>query len=60
MMDYVSKVQGKYAGGYINNTIKVVKSWLAHNGIQLKRRIKITAHMRLQASGMSVRRRRRS
>lgn len=42
LMDYVSTVQEKYAGSYIHNTIKVIKSWLAHNGIELKRKIKIT------------------
>jgi integrase len=41
LMDYVSKVQEKHAGSYIHNTIKVIKSWLAHNGIELKRKIKI-------------------
>jgi hypothetical protein len=42
LMDYVSKVQERHAGSYIHNTIKVIKSWLAHNGIELKRKIKIT------------------
>ena len=42
LMDYVSTVQEKHAGSYIHNTIKVIKSWLAHNGIELKRKIKIT------------------
>ena len=42
LMDYVSAVQSKHAGSYIHNTIKVIKSWLAHNGIELKRKIKIT------------------
>jgi hypothetical protein len=41
-MDYVSAAQGKQAGSYIHNTIKVIKSWLAHNGIELERRVKIT------------------
>ncbi|MDH5481783.1 MAG: site-specific integrase [Candidatus Bathyarchaeota archaeon] len=41
-MDYVTSAQKKHAGSYIHNTTKVVKSWLAHNGIQLKRKIKIT------------------
>jgi hypothetical protein len=40
-MDYVSMVEGKHAGSYVHNTIKVVKSWLAHNGIELKRKINI-------------------
>jgi integrase len=41
LMDYVTSAQKKHAGSYIRNTTKVVKSWLAHNGIQLKRKIKI-------------------
>jgi hypothetical protein len=41
-MDYVTSAQKKHAGSYIRNTTKVVKSWLAHNGIQLKRKIRIT------------------
>jgi hypothetical protein len=40
-MDYVSAAQGKQAGSYIHNTIKVIKSWLAHNGIELKGKVKI-------------------
>jgi len=42
LMDYVASAQKEHAGSYIHNTTKVVKSWLAHNGIQLKRKIKIT------------------
>jgi len=42
LMDYVTSAQKKHAGSYIHNTTKVAKSWLAHNGIQLKRKIKIT------------------
>ena len=42
LMDYVTSAQKKHAGSYIHNTTKIVKSWLAHNGIQLKRKIKIT------------------
>jgi hypothetical protein len=41
LMDYVTSAQKKHAGSYIHNTTKVAKSWLAHNGIQLKRKIKI-------------------
>jgi hypothetical protein len=43
LMDHVSAVEGSHAGSYIHNTIKIVKSWLAHNGIELKRKINITA-----------------
>ena len=42
LMDYVTSAQKEHAGSYIHNTTKVVKSWLAHSGIQLKRKIKIT------------------
>jgi hypothetical protein len=42
LMDYVSAMQGKHAGSYLHNTIKVIKSWLAHNRVELKRKIKIT------------------
>jgi integrase len=42
LMDYVSSVQAKHSGSYIHNTIKIVKSWLTFNGIELKRKIKIT------------------
>jgi len=42
LMDYVTSAQKKHAGSYIHNTTKIVKSWLAHSGIQLKRKIKIT------------------
>ena len=41
LMDYVSFTQKKHAGSYINNMLKAVKSWLVHNGIELKRRIKV-------------------
>ncbi len=41
LMDYVSSKEKKYAGSYIQSTVKVVKSWLSHNGVELKRRIKI-------------------
>jgi hypothetical protein len=37
LMDYIGLAENKHAGGYIRNTIKVAKSWLAHNEIQLKR-----------------------
>jgi len=42
LMDYVSSTQKEYAGSYINNMIKAVKSWLSHNGVQLRRKIKVT------------------
>jgi hypothetical protein len=41
LMDYVSSKEKQYAGSYIESTVKAVKSWLTHNGIELKRKIKI-------------------
>jgi hypothetical protein len=43
LMDYVTLAQTKHAGSYVRNTVKVVKSWLAHNEILLRRKIRITA-----------------
>jgi integrase len=42
LMDYVSaKEKEEYAGSYVESTVKAVKSWLAYNGVELKRKIKI-------------------
>ncbi|RLE62434.1 MAG: hypothetical protein DRJ47_10700 [Thermoprotei archaeon] len=42
MLDYVSSMEREgYAGGYIESTLKAVKSWLLHNGIEVKRKVKI-------------------
>jgi hypothetical protein len=41
LMDYVSSKEKKFTGSYIQSTVKVVKSWLSHNSVELKRRIKI-------------------
>jgi integrase len=41
LMDYVSAKEKQYAGSYIKSTVKAVKSWLAYNGVELKRKIKI-------------------
>jgi len=42
LLDYVSFLEGKgCAGSYIESALKAVKSWLAHNGIEVKRKIKI-------------------
>jgi hypothetical protein len=42
MLDYVSAMEKNgYAGSYIESTLKAVKSWLAHNGIVVNRKIKI-------------------
>lgn len=40
--DCVSEMESKgYAPGYIDNTIKAIRSWLSYNYIELKRKIKI-------------------
>lgn len=42
LLDFVSMMEKKgYAGSYIQSTLKAVKSWLAHNRIELKGKIKI-------------------
>jgi hypothetical protein len=41
LMDYVSAKEKQYAGSYIKSTVKAVKSWLAYNEVELKRKIKI-------------------
>ncbi len=42
LLDFVSMMEKEgYAGSYIQSTIKAVKSWLAHNRIELKGKIKI-------------------
>jgi len=41
LMDYVTKNEKKYAGSYLQTTIKVVKSWLNHNDVELRHKIKI-------------------
>jgi len=41
LMDYVTANQNKYAGSFLQATVKVVKSWLSHNDVELRRKIKI-------------------
>ena len=42
LLDFVSKMEGEgYAGSYIKSTLKAVKSWLAHNRIEFRGRIKV-------------------
>jgi hypothetical protein len=43
IQDHITWMEEKnYSPGYIENTIKSVKSWLAHFEIEIKRKIKIT------------------
>ncbi|MBI2185483.1 MAG: site-specific integrase [Thaumarchaeota archaeon] len=39
--DFVTSKQSKYAGSYIMSTIKALRSWLSHNGVEVKLRIKV-------------------
>ena len=42
LLDYISMMERKgHAGSYIKSALKAVKSWLAHNGIEIRRKIKI-------------------
>lgn len=41
ILDTVSTMEERYAGSYIQSVVKAVKSWLAHNGVEVKRQIKI-------------------
>jgi len=42
LLDFVSMMEEKgHAGSYIQSTLKAVKSWLAHNRIRLKGKIKV-------------------
>jgi len=41
LLDTITEMEKKYAGSYIQSIIKALKSWLSHNGIEIKRKIKI-------------------
>ena len=42
MLDYVSSMEkAGYTGSYIESTVKSVKSWLSHNGKDIRRKIRI-------------------
>ena len=42
LLDYVSALErAGRAGSYIHSALKAVKSWLVHNGIEIRRKIKI-------------------
>ncbi len=43
LLDFVSEMEGEgYAGSYIQSTLKALKSWLTHNRIELKGKIKVS------------------
>jgi hypothetical protein len=41
LLDTVTSMETKYTGSYTQSVIKAIKSWLAHNGVEVKRVIKI-------------------
>jgi hypothetical protein len=42
MLDFVGEEERKQrAGSYIANTLKALRSWLAHNGIKITRKVKV-------------------
>ena len=41
LLDTVTSMEKKYTGSYTQSVIKAIKSWLAHNGVEVKREIKI-------------------
>ena len=41
LLDTVTGMEKKYSGSYTKSVIKALKSWLAHNGVEVKREIKI-------------------
>jgi hypothetical protein len=41
LMDYVTAKEKRYAGSYLQTTIKVIKSWLNYNDVELRHKIKI-------------------
>ena len=41
LLDTVTRMERNYTGSYTKSVIKALKSWLSHNGIEVKRAIKI-------------------
>ncbi|MGC8699338.1 MAG: site-specific integrase [Candidatus Acidifodinimicrobium sp.] len=41
LQDYISSHEGKYAGSYLVSIVKIVRSWLAYNGKEMRRKIKV-------------------
>jgi hypothetical protein len=41
MLDAITTLEGDYSGSYILSIIKAIKSWLAHNNVEIKRILKI-------------------
>ena len=41
MLDAITTLEADYSGSYILSIIKAMKSWLAHNNVEIKRKLKI-------------------
>ena len=41
LLDTVTTMEKKYTGSYTQSVVKAIKSWLKHNGVEVKREIKI-------------------
>ena len=41
MLDAITILEGDYSGSYILSIVKAIKSWLAHNNIEIKRKLRI-------------------
>ena len=41
LQDYISSHEGKYAGSYLVSIVKIVRSWIAYNGKEIRRKIKV-------------------
>ena len=41
MLDTISSLEKMYSGSYILSIVKAIKSWLSHNKIEIKRKLKI-------------------
>jgi hypothetical protein len=41
MLDAISTLEDDYTGSYILSIVKAIKSWLAHNKIEIKRKLRI-------------------
>jgi hypothetical protein len=41
MLDAITTLEADYSGSYILSIVKAIKSWLAHNNVEIKRKLKI-------------------
>ena len=41
MLDAITELEGDYSGSYILSIVKAIKSWLAHNNVEIRRKLKV-------------------